>query len=162
MHLMQLLQRGKDVLAKQKIEDIIAGHYTGKRLASDILTQFHIVLWERATKNFEVQNYTEALQWYNYSLSFFSDGQLDQNLARLQRNRASCYLRLNQLEKNDQEDAARKAFEYLCEYSQDCSQLLTALRCLIRLVPSITNTDDQETRFGIQAHKGCEFAVHTQ
>ncbi|XP_059507241.1 testis-expressed protein 11 [Stegostoma tigrinum] len=222
MHLMQLLQRGEDVLAKQKIEDIIADHYTGKRLSSHILTQFHIVLWERATKKFEVQNYTEALQWYNYSLSFFSNGQLDQNLARLQRNRASCYLHLNQLEKakeaikdaeqidpdnfftqftiykiailesdtqkaveaikiigtlaeksvecednmlinrisvtdflslaahialeNDQEDAARKAFEYLCEYSQDCSQLLAALRCLIRLVPSITNTDDQETR----------------
>ncbi|XP_043561238.1 testis-expressed protein 11 [Chiloscyllium plagiosum] len=223
MHLMQLLQRGKDELAKQKIEDIIVGHYSGKRLSSDILTRFHIVLWEKATKNFEVQKCTEALQWYSYSLSFFSDGQLDQNLARLQRNRALCYLRLNHLEKakeavkaaeqidpdnfftqfniykiailesdtqkameaikaigklaeklvecehnivtnrisvtdflslaahfaleNDQEDVARMAFEYLCEYSQDCSQLLTALRCLIRLVPSITGTDDQQTRF---------------
>ncbi|XP_072451289.1 testis-expressed protein 11 isoform X2 [Chiloscyllium punctatum] len=223
MHLMQLLQRGKDELAKQKIEDIIAGHYSGKRLSSDILTRFHIVLWEKATKNFEVQKCTEALQWYSYSLSFFSDGQLDQNLARLQRNRALCYLHLNHLEKakeavkaaeqidpdnfftqfniykiailesdtqkameaikaigklaeksvecehnivtnrisvtdflslaahfaleNDQEDAARIAFEYLCEYSQDCNQLLTALRCLIRLVPSITGTDDQQTRF---------------
>ncbi|XP_067903094.1 testis-expressed protein 11 [Heterodontus francisci] len=222
MHLMQLLQRGKDMLAKQKIEDIIAGHYTGKRLSSDILTQFHVVLWERAAKNFELQNYTEALQWYSYSLSFFSAGQLDQNLARLQRNRASCYLHLNQQEKakeaikeaeqidpdniftqfsvykiailesdiqkatqaiktigklaerptecednmltnripvtdflslaahialeNDQEDAARRAFEYLCEFSQDCSQLFTAIRCLIRLVPSITDTDDKETR----------------
>ncbi|XP_078068175.1 testis-expressed protein 11 [Mustelus asterias] len=223
MHFMQLLQRGKDDLAKQKIEDIITGHYTGKRLSSEILTRFHIVLWERAAKKFEVQNYTEALQWYSYSLSFISAGQLDQNLARLQRNRTSCYLHLNQLEKakaaikeaeridpdnifthfslykiailecdiqkavqaiqtigklteksvecddkmltsgipvtdflsvaahialeNDQEDAARRAFEYLCDFSQDCSQLFTALRCLIRLVPSITDTDDKETRY---------------
>uniref|UniRef100_UPI00398EC98D testis-expressed protein 11 isoform X7 n=1 Tax=Pristiophorus japonicus TaxID=55135 RepID=UPI00398EC98D len=146
MHLMQLLQRSKEFLAKQKIEDIIAGHYTGKRLSSDILIRFHIVLWERAAKNFEVQNYAEALQWYSYSLSFYSAGQLDQNLARLQRNRASCYLHLNQQEKNDQEDAARKAFEYLCEYSQDCCQLFTALRCLIRLVPSIADTDDKDRR----------------
>ncbi|XP_059832378.1 testis-expressed protein 11 [Hypanus sabinus] len=204
VHFMQLLQKGKEVLAKQKIEDIIAGHYTGKRLSSEILTQFHIVLWERAAKYFEVQNYTEALQWYSYSLSFFSAGQMDLNLARLQRNRASCYLHLNQKEKakeaikeaeqidpdniftqfsvykiaileddvqkavqaikiigklaekpegcedkmltdripvtdilslaaqvaleNEQDDAARKAFEYLCEYSQDSTQLFTALR----------------------------------
>ncbi|XP_078402284.1 testis-expressed protein 11 [Cetorhinus maximus] len=222
MHFMQLLRRGKDALAKQKIEDIIADHYTGKRLSSDILTRFHIVLWERAARNFEGQNYIEALQWYSYSLSFFSAGQLDQNLARLQRNRASCYLHLNQLEKakeaikeaeridpdniftqftvykiailesdiqkavqkiktigklaekcvecednmltsriavtdflsvaahialeNDQQDAARKAFEYLCDFAQDCSQLFTALRCLIRLVPSIPDADDKETR----------------
>ncbi|XP_072913662.1 testis-expressed protein 11 [Hemitrygon akajei] len=206
VHFMQLLQKGKEVLAKQKIEDIIAGHYTGKRLSSEILTQFHIVLWERAARYFEVQNYTEALQWYSYSLSFFSAGQMDLNLARLQRNRASCYLHLNQKEKakeaikeaeqidpdniftqfsvykiaileddvqkavqaikiigklaekpegcedkmltdripvtdilslaaqvaleNEQDDAARKAFEYLCEYSQDSTQLFTALSFL--------------------------------
>ncbi|XP_078267976.1 testis-expressed protein 11 [Rhinoraja longicauda] len=222
LHFMQLLQRGKDHLAKQKLEDIITGHYTGKRLSSDILTQFHIVLWERAAKYFEMQNYTEALQWYNYSSSFFSAGQMDQNLARLQRNRTSCYLHLNQKEQakeaikeaeqidpdniftqfsvykiailendvskavqaiktigklakkpeghednmltseipvtdilslttqialeNDQEDVARKAFEYLCEYSQDSTQLFTALRSLIRLVPSILDTDDKNVR----------------
>ncbi|XP_055500168.1 testis-expressed protein 11 [Leucoraja erinacea] len=223
LHFMQLLQRGKEHLAKQKIEDIITGHYTGKRLSSDILTQFHIVLWERAAKYFEMQNYTEALQWYNYSSSFFSAGQMDQNLARLQRNRTSCYLHLNQKEKakeaikeaeqidpdniftqfsvfkiailendvpkavqaiktigklaekpkghednmltsgipvtdilslatqvaleNEQEDVARKAFEYLCEYSQDSTQLFTALRSLIRLVPSISDTDVKNVRY---------------
>jgi len=44
-------------------------------------------------------NYSEALQWYNYSLSFFKAGQMEPNLARLQRNRASCFLHLKQLEK---------------------------------------------------------------
>ncbi|MED6292232.1 hypothetical protein CHARACLAT_031572, partial [Characodon lateralis] len=44
-------------------------------------------------------NYSEALQWYNYSLSFFKAGQIEPNLAKLQRNRASCLLQLEQLEK---------------------------------------------------------------
>ncbi|XP_062915886.1 testis-expressed protein 11 [Mobula hypostoma] len=216
VHFMQLLQKGKEVLAKQKIEDIITGHYTGKRLSPEILTRFHIVLWERAAKYFEVQNYTEALQWYSYSLSFFSAGQMDLNLARLQRNRASCYLHLNQKEKakeaikeaeqidpdniftqfsiykiailendvqkavqaikiignlaekpegcedkmltdripvtdilslaaqvaleNEQDAAARKAFEYLCEYSQDSIQLFTALSALLKVVTGGVNT----------------------
>lgn len=47
----------------------------------------------------QARNYPEALQWYNYSLSFFKAGQLDPNLAKLQRNRASCFLQLKQLEK---------------------------------------------------------------
>ena len=41
----------------------------------------------------------EALQWYNYSLSFYKAGQMEPNLAKLQRNRASCHLLLKQLEK---------------------------------------------------------------
>lgn len=45
------------------------------------------------------KSYSEALQWYNYSLSFFKGGLIDPNLAKLQRNRASCFLQLKQLEK---------------------------------------------------------------
>uniref|UniRef100_A0A3Q2D9D7 Protein ZIP4 homolog n=1 Tax=Cyprinodon variegatus TaxID=28743 RepID=A0A3Q2D9D7_CYPVA len=66
LHIELLLQRGKELLAKQKIEDII---------------------------------YSEALQWYNYSLSFYKAGQIEPNLAKLQRNRASCLLQLQQLQK---------------------------------------------------------------
>uniref|UniRef100_A0A673ACF7 Protein ZIP4 homolog n=1 Tax=Sphaeramia orbicularis TaxID=375764 RepID=A0A673ACF7_9TELE len=62
LHIELLLHRGKELLGKQKIEDII----------------------------------TESLQWYNYSLSFFKAGQIDPNLAKLQRNRASCFLQLKQ------------------------------------------------------------------
>lgn len=47
----------------------------------------------------QARDYSEALQWYNYSLSFFKAGQMEPNLAKLQRNRASCFLQLKQLEK---------------------------------------------------------------
>ncbi|KAI4818716.1 hypothetical protein KUCAC02_004018 [Chaenocephalus aceratus] len=70
LHIELLLQKGRELLAKQKIEDIITG-----------------------------QHYSEALQWYNYSLSFFKAGQTESNSAKLQRNRASCFLMLKQLEK---------------------------------------------------------------
>ncbi|KAM4732059.1 testis-expressed protein 11 [Anableps anableps] len=99
LHVELLLQRGKELLAKQKIEDIITGHYTGKQLAPDALTSLHVMLWDQASKQFEAGNYCEALQWYNYSLSFFKAGQIEPNLAKLQRNRASCLLQLQQLEK---------------------------------------------------------------
>lgn len=48
---------------------------------------------------FQATDYSEALQWYNYSLSFFKAGQMEPNYAKLQRNRASCFLQLKQLEK---------------------------------------------------------------
>uniref|UniRef100_A0A673LPB2 Protein ZIP4 homolog n=1 Tax=Sinocyclocheilus rhinocerous TaxID=307959 RepID=A0A673LPB2_9TELE len=103
MHIELLLQRDKELLAKQKIEDAITGHYTGKQLAPQTLSSLHLLLWDRASKNFEVlhqfYNYSEALEWYNYSLSFYRAGELDQNLAKLQRNRSTCFLHLNQLEK---------------------------------------------------------------
>ncbi|CAG5989959.1 unnamed protein product [Menidia menidia] len=99
LHIELLLQRGKELLGKQKIEDIINGHYTGKQLAPQALTRVHVILWDQASKHFEACNFSEALQWYNYSLSFFKAGQMDPNLAKLQRNRASCFLHLKQLEK---------------------------------------------------------------
>ncbi|KAG8003937.1 Testis-expressed protein 11, partial [Nibea albiflora] len=99
LHVELLLQRGKELLGKQKIEDIIAGHYTGKQLTPQALTCLHVMLWDQASKHFETRNYTEALQWYNYSLSFFKRGQMEPNSAKLQRNRASCFLQLKQLEK---------------------------------------------------------------
>ncbi|TNM99155.1 hypothetical protein fugu_013719 [Takifugu bimaculatus] len=107
LHAELLLQRGKELLGKQKIEDIITGHYTGKQLSPQALTCLHLMLWDKACKYFEARNYSEALQWYNYSLSFFQAGQLDPNLAKLQRNRASCFLQLKQLEKA--KDAVKEA-----------------------------------------------------
>ncbi|XP_057705745.1 testis-expressed protein 11 isoform X5 [Corythoichthys intestinalis] len=46
----------------------------------------------------QAANYSEALQWYNYSLRFFLTGEMDSNMAKLQRNRASCFMHLKQLE----------------------------------------------------------------
>ncbi|XP_050983537.1 testis-expressed protein 11 isoform X2 [Labeo rohita] len=222
MHIELLLQRDKELLAKQKIEDAITGHYTGKQLAPQTLSSLHLLLWDRASKNFEAKNYSEALQWYNYSLSFYRAGELDQNLAKLQRNRASCFLHLQQLEKakeaieaaarvdptniftqfniykiavlennaekaavalreigalaqnpvtseerllvtenaaanllslaaqialeHEQQETAIKALESLCEHSQDVAQILTALRCLVRLVLSAMENTSKENR----------------
>ncbi|XP_075337763.1 testis-expressed protein 11 isoform X2 [Odontesthes bonariensis] len=221
LHIELLLQRGKELLGKQKIEDIITGHYTGKQLAPQALTSLHVMLWDQASKHFEACNYSEALQWYNYSLSFFKAGQTEPNLARLQRNRASCFLHLKQLEKakeaikeaercdpesiftqfsvykiavlgsnvekaaealnvmgllskgpvssedklllsenaasvllslaaqialeSGQQETAMKALEVMCEHSKDEAQVLTGLRCLIRLLLSTIETSTDET-----------------
>uniref|UniRef100_A0A3Q4I5G0 Protein ZIP4 homolog n=1 Tax=Neolamprologus brichardi TaxID=32507 RepID=A0A3Q4I5G0_NEOBR len=99
LHIELLLQRGKELLGKQKIEDVITGHCTGKQLTPQALTSLHVLLWDKASKYFEAGSYSEALQWYNYSLSLFKGGQMEPNLAKLQRNRASCFLKLKQLEK---------------------------------------------------------------
>ncbi|KFP70335.1 Testis-expressed sequence 11 protein, partial [Acanthisitta chloris] len=99
LHIEFLLQNKRELLAKQKIEEIIIGHYTGKQLLPEALNRLHIILWDRAAKHFEEKSYSEALQWYNYSVSFYTPGQIDQNLAKLQRNMASCYLHLKQVDK---------------------------------------------------------------
>ncbi|XP_036404932.1 testis-expressed protein 11 [Megalops cyprinoides] len=222
LHVELLLQRGKELLARQKVEDVITGHYTGKQLSPQTLGCLHLLLWDRASKKFEANDYSEAVQWYNYSLSFYSAGQMDQNLAKLQRNRASCFLHLQQLEKareaikeaercdpdsiftqfsvyrialldsdveraaeavkamgklaqspvrsedrllvaqsaassllslaaqialeHEQQDIAMKALESLCEHSQDGAQVLTALRCLVRLALSTIERACEEER----------------
>ncbi|XP_052005413.1 testis-expressed protein 11-like [Xyrauchen texanus] len=222
LHIELLLQRDKELLAKQKIEDAITGHYTGKQISPQILSSLHLLLWDRASKNFEAKNYSEALQWYNYSLSFYKAGQLDPNLAKLQRNRSSCFLHMQQLEKakeaveeaeridptsiftqfniykiavlennaertavalreigalaqtpvnnedrvlvtenaaanllslaaqialeHEQQEIAIKALESLCEHSQDVVQILTALRCLVRLVHSAMENMSEENK----------------
>ncbi|XP_034453005.1 testis-expressed protein 11 isoform X4 [Hippoglossus hippoglossus] len=193
-------------------DHIRGGHYTGKQLTPEALTTLHVILWDKASEHFEARNYSEALQWYNYSLSFFKAGQMEPNVSKLQRNRASCYLQLKQLEKakdaikeaercdpdsiftqlsvykiavlennvkkaaealnamgrlsrcpvadedrllvsenaasnflslaaqialeNEQQETAMKALESLCEISNDEARVLTALRCLVRLVLS--------------------------
>ncbi|NXX13965.1 TEX11 protein, partial [Podargus strigoides] len=99
LHIEFLLQNKRELLAKQKIEEIIIGHYTGKRLLPEALNHLHIILWDRAAKHYEAKSYSEALHWYNYSVSFYTPGQIDQNLAKLQRNMASCYIHLKQVDK---------------------------------------------------------------
>ncbi|XP_034147604.1 testis-expressed protein 11 isoform X2 [Esox lucius] len=223
LHIELLLQRGQELLGKQKIEDVIAGHYAGKPLSPRNLACLHLLFWDKASKCFEAESFSEALQWYSYSLSFYKAGQMEPNLAKLQRNRASCFLRLQQLDKakeaikeakrcdpnsiftqfsvfkiailegnvelgteavkaitalarcpatgedrllvadnaasnllrlaaqialeNKQQDIAMKALESVCDHSTDDAQVLTAVRCLVRLVLSTidkTNGEKQE------------------
>ncbi|NXL84673.1 TEX11 protein, partial [Alectura lathami] len=94
-----LLHNKRELLAKQKVEEIIIGHYTGKQLLPETLNRLHIILWDTAAKHYQAKSYSEALHWYNYSVSFYTPGQIDQNLAKLQRNMASCYLHLKQVDK---------------------------------------------------------------
>ncbi|XP_057705740.1 testis-expressed protein 11 isoform X1 [Corythoichthys intestinalis] len=98
LHVRLLLHLGKESLARQKIEDVITVHYSGRQLAPQDLQSLHAILWDKASKHFEAANYSEALQWYNYSLRFFLTGEMDSNMAKLQRNRASCFMHLKQLE----------------------------------------------------------------
>nr|XP_054497718.1 testis-expressed protein 11 [Agelaius phoeniceus] len=222
LHIEFLLQNKRELLAKQKIEEVIIGHYTGKQLLPEALNQLHIILWDRAAKHYEEKSYSEALHWYNYSVSFYTPGQIDQNLAKLQRNMASCYLHLKQIDKakeavkqaercdpnsiftkfsvykiavlendtdkameaviemgklaekpsehedklrvdkntgsnllslaaqialeNDQQIVAIKALEYLSEHLQDCRQLFTSLKCLVRLMLSKIMAENSEKR----------------
>ncbi|XP_013919723.1 PREDICTED: testis-expressed sequence 11 protein [Thamnophis sirtalis] len=106
-----LLQRRKEPLAKGMIEDAIAAHSIGKQLPPEILNRLHLVLWDRAAKSYESKSYPEALQWYNYSLSFYASGEIDQqNLAKLYRNMAACYLHLK--EPGEANEAVKKAERY--------------------------------------------------
>ncbi|GAB0194942.1 testis-expressed protein 11 [Grus japonensis] len=146
LHIEFLLQNRRELLAKQKVEEIIIGHYTGKQLLPEALNQLHVILWDRAAKHYEAKSYSEALHWYNYSVSFYTPGQIDQNLAKLQRNMASCYLHLKQVDKNEQQVVAIKALEYLSERLQDCRQLFAALKCLVRLMLSKVMAEDEEKR----------------
>ncbi|XP_008565798.1 PREDICTED: testis-expressed sequence 11 protein [Galeopterus variegatus] len=99
LHIDMLLQRKEDLLAKEKIEEIILGHQTGRQLRTELVGWLHDILWKKATRSFKVQNYADALHWYCYSLRYYSFDQTDLDLAKLQRNIASCYLHLKQLDK---------------------------------------------------------------
>ncbi|XP_077330478.1 testis-expressed protein 11-like [Lithobates pipiens] len=71
-------------------------HYTGKPLSADALNGLHVIFWDCATKSFEKKSYSEALGWYNYSLGICASECTDPHYAKLQRNRATCLLHLNQ------------------------------------------------------------------
>ncbi|KAM6143251.1 LOW QUALITY PROTEIN: testis-expressed protein 11 [Erethizon dorsatum] len=78
-----LLQRKEDLLAKEKIEEIIVGHQTGSQLTTELVGLFHSILWAKAAGSFK----------------FYGTHQVDLELAKLQRYITSCYLNLKQLDK---------------------------------------------------------------
>ncbi|ERE65099.1 testis [Cricetulus griseus] len=94
-----LLQKDQDLIAEEKIEEILIDHQMRSRLTRDLVNWLHSILWEKATRSFKVQNYTDALHWYSYSLKLYECDQEDQDLVKLKRNMASCYLHLKQLDK---------------------------------------------------------------
>uniref|UniRef100_A0A7N5KC49 Protein ZIP4 homolog n=1 Tax=Ailuropoda melanoleuca TaxID=9646 RepID=A0A7N5KC49_AILME len=223
LHIDMLLQRKEELLAKEKIEEIILGQQTGRRLTTELVGCLHNILWKKAARSFEVQNYADALNWYCYSLRFYATDQTDLDFAKLRRNMASCYLRLKQFDKakeavieaeqcdptniftqfyvfkvavlegnsgralraittlekllvpegpkenklladrdssvmllglaaqfaleNGQQIVAGKALEYLARYSEDPQQVLTALKCLFRVVlPRVSQMPESESK----------------
>ena len=68
------------------------GHNTGSPLEVETRKHLHLILWEQAARDFERSEFTESLNWYNYSLSLFpavtssadSSGERDKNIAKLQ------------------------------------------------------------------------------
>ncbi|XP_074055539.1 testis-expressed protein 11 isoform X2 [Macrotis lagotis] len=133
LHIELLLQKKESQLAKEKVESLLSVHLSGKELPSIVLYWLHNVLWDQAAQRFEAQNYSEALQWYNYSLSFSSINQVDVDLAKLQRNRASCYIHLKQLEKAT--EAVKEAEKY------DATNVFT-LFTLFKIAVLKGNTDE--------------------
>uniref|UniRef100_A0A3B3UJW8 Protein ZIP4 homolog n=1 Tax=Poecilia latipinna TaxID=48699 RepID=A0A3B3UJW8_9TELE len=122
LHVELLLQRNKELLAKQKIEDIIT----------------------------QAGNYAEALQWYNYSFSFFKAGQMEPNLAKLQRNRASCLLHLQQAkeaikeaERSDPESIFTQFCIYKIAVQDDNVQKAEALNAMGVLSKSPVSSEDR-------------------
>ncbi|XP_051034986.1 testis-expressed protein 11 [Phodopus roborovskii] len=94
-----LLQKDQDLIAKEKIEEILIDHQTRNQLTRDLVNWLHSILWVKAARSFKVQNYTDALHWYSYSMKLYECDQEDLDLVKLKRNMASCYLHLKQLDK---------------------------------------------------------------
>ncbi|CAH3120833.1 unnamed protein product [Pocillopora meandrina] len=98
-HLELLLTNNKDEDAKALIEKCIVDQME-RSLDFQICQRFHILLWEKAASAYERKSYREALDWYNYSLSFFSSKEEDiKNIGKLLRNKCSCYMNLQDYEK---------------------------------------------------------------
>nr|XP_058967238.1 testis-expressed protein 11-like [Pocillopora verrucosa] len=82
-HLELLLKNNKDEDAKALIEKCIVDEME-RSLDFQICQRFHILLWEKAASAYERRSYREALDWYNYSLSFFSSKEEDiKNIGKL-------------------------------------------------------------------------------
>ncbi|XP_056013894.1 testis-expressed protein 11-like [Ostrea edulis] len=105
-----LLASKEKQLLKEFVEYCIVENNTHRALDPVVRRRFHIEFWALAYTADEEKNYPEALDWYNYSLSLYNREESgDQNLARLQRNRATCYLNLGQMDKaTDAINEARK------------------------------------------------------
>ncbi|KAM4818637.1 testis-expressed protein 11 [Thomomys bottae] len=101
-HIDMLLQRKEDLLAREKIEEIIRGYQMGRPLKAELLGWLHNILWRKAARSFEVKVFADALNWYCYSLKFYGFQKTDLDVAKLQRNVASCYLNLKDFHKAKQ------------------------------------------------------------
>ncbi|XP_022089919.1 testis-expressed protein 11-like isoform X2 [Acanthaster planci] len=99
-HLELLLSNKKISEAKTFVEECITDHSSVFDVDINNQRHFHSVLWDQAASAYDVDDNAEALAWYNCSLTLLTRSDpKHESLAKLQRNRASCYLNLQQLDK---------------------------------------------------------------
>ncbi|XP_060556833.1 testis-expressed protein 11-like [Ruditapes philippinarum] len=111
-----LLNAGMKKQAKEFVEYCITAHHTGRPLELSIKKRFHVLFWEQAAASYEGKDFEEALQWYNYSLSLYTQSDTgDLNLAKLHRNRANCLIATHQL------DMAKEAIEQSVKNDPTCA-----------------------------------------
>ncbi|XP_065900506.1 testis-expressed protein 11-like [Dysidea avara] len=97
-----LLENGQVQESCRVVEQCITAHHSGSTLELSVRKRFHWLLWEQAANAYENGDYTNSLMWYNYSLSLFSTDQVDSNLAKLQRNRCSCFIMIGDNDKAEE------------------------------------------------------------
>ncbi|XP_041463389.1 testis-expressed protein 11-like isoform X2 [Lytechinus variegatus] len=102
-----LTRNNKHQQARNLVDEIIADHRS--KLESSELRHLHTLIWEQAAAAFENSDFSEAILWYNFSLSLLTENaEMEKpNIAKLQRNRASSYINLRQYQKA--EEAMREA-----------------------------------------------------
>ncbi|XP_066496151.1 testis-expressed protein 11 [Tiliqua scincoides] len=174
LHVEFLLQRMREPLAKKLIEDLIAGRNRGKQLLPEILNHFHLVLWDKAAKDYEANEAVKEAercdpnsiftQFYVYKMAVLENNSskaldavvaMGKSAARpthptdellTDETMATSLLSLAAqfALENNQESVAMKALEYLLQHSQDFQQTFTALKCLIRLVLSKVTVKPKE------------------
>ncbi|GAB1303008.1 Inositol polyphosphate 5-phosphatase OCRL [Apodemus speciosus] len=115
-----LLQKDQDMIAEEKIKEILIDHQTRSRLTRDLVNWLHNILWGKAARSVEIQDYADALHWYSYSLKLYECDQADLDLVKLKRNMASCYLPLRQLDKAKEAIAEAEQHDPTNTFTQYC------------------------------------------
>ncbi|EHH30826.1 hypothetical protein EGK_20616, partial [Macaca mulatta] len=177
LYIDMLLQRKEELLAKEKIEEIILAHQTGRQLTAELMNYLHNILWRKATSSFEAKeavaeaerhdprnvftqfyifkiaviegNSERALQAIITLENVLTDEESEDNDLVAERGSPTMLLSLAAqfaLE-NGQQIVAEKALEYLAQHSEDQEQVLTAIKCLLRVVlPKIAEMPESEDK----------------
>ncbi|KAJ8027612.1 Testis-expressed protein 11 [Holothuria leucospilota] len=111
LHIELMVKNKQLTEARQILEQCIAGS-SAVNFDPSSLRNLHSLLWDQAAIAYESNDFSSALVWYNFSYGFFTHymEMESANLARLQRNRASCFLNLQQFKKA--EEAVRDSVKH--------------------------------------------------
>ncbi|XP_064629200.1 testis-expressed protein 11-like isoform X2 [Lineus longissimus] len=157
-HLEMLLLERETEEAKMLVEECIQDHHTGQPLDMGVRKTFHVMIWEQAAVAFESKDFPASLEWYNFSLSLFGPNERnDKNVSKLHRNRASCYIGMQNYEK------AKSAMDEaeICESKSPFTSFLTfkvallqgndekAIEALVKMSEEISAMKDMDAVQGL-------------